>query len=121
MKVIVCFDIESEIIREIMLPQHIARPSLVRRSSDLFLFHIGPSYILNIWLLENEGEIKDVWTEKFTVDLHKLGDLWSWSGDFRNNDEIILLKHCRSGCVYMSYDIKKDEPTAIIHDLSFCS
>ncbi|KAK1377154.1 hypothetical protein POM88_033347 [Heracleum sosnowskyi] len=91
------------------------------KSSNLCLFCIEFSNgrNLGIWILENEAEIKDVWTKKFTLALDKFGETprW-WPENFRNNDEIILMKDHGFECGFMSYDIKKDEPTEVIDDLS---
>lgn len=130
---IVCFDIESEIIREIMLPPRcfsydsVIGNTLVQNCSDLFLcciYYNDNHRFLDIWILENEAGTKDVCRKKFAIDFEKIekGGLW-FPHCFRNNNEIILTNYDSTrGYEYTSYDIEKDEPTEIIDDLSdLCS
>lgn len=127
LRVIVCFDIENEIIREIMLPpEHYSNNSfqvtLVQNFSDLFLFDYidEKTRIIDIWILGKEAGMEDVWTKKFTLDLDYIGHGTYWSPEcFRNNNEIILTGVTgRYPYVYTSYDFEKGEQTEMVDDFS---
>ncbi|KAL1814050.1 hypothetical protein ACET3Z_024115 [Daucus carota] len=124
--IIACFDIESETIREIMMPlkyrSQVSNITLVQNFSELFLFGFDyvngfPSF-LDIWLLGDA----DVWTHKFRLDLEYIEqDRLFWNPVcFMNNHEILLIRYYPYG--FKSYDIEKGETTEIIDDLSdLCS
>ncbi|KAK1376727.1 hypothetical protein POM88_032920 [Heracleum sosnowskyi] len=123
-KAIVCFDMEKDTIREILLPppyskNNVGSDVLVQKSNFgelLSLFYFDRStYILHIWVLENAGEPNEAWTKKKSLNFKPT---W-WPMGFRNNSEIVL-KDCRN---FLSYDYEKNEAGDIFYDDSmypFC-
>ncbi|KAK1375691.1 hypothetical protein POM88_031884 [Heracleum sosnowskyi] len=123
-------DILEDILIEILkrLPvSSLIKVMLVQKSCDLFLCNAHYSdtdsdnrSVLDLWKLEKAG-IKDVWGEKISIDLQKVGKgerRW-FPQCLRNNNELILMYFDDThgfGCT--SYDIEKRESTVIIDDPS---
>lgn len=128
MQVIVCFDIENEKIREIMLPPkyaldrtkgRISSLNLVQHSDEVLLSAVcfdsaNTSCILDIFAVENDG-VNVVGTKKVTIDLNEVGrNLWPLG--FRHNGEIVLFNYHHNERGFLSYDHEKDVATEILDD-----
>ncbi|KAL1830309.1 hypothetical protein ACET3Z_008721 [Daucus carota] len=131
MNFILCFDMENEIFREIMMPQDSTNTTddtvtLVQECGELIsLFYFNQStYILDIWLLRKDGDINHVWTKKITLNLGEIvGRRWPdkfdgrwWPIGFRGRDEMVLVNI--EECAFLSYDLEKDEATDMVEDSS---
>ncbi|KAK1376837.1 hypothetical protein POM88_033030 [Heracleum sosnowskyi] len=125
-RVIVCFDMENDTIREIMLPPPYSEKSLPPTGFDepaksdlllensifselLSLFYFDRSTcVLHIWVLENAGASNEVWTKKKSLNFER-----HWRPMcFRTNGEIVL-RGCRK---FLSGDLEKNEAKDIVDD-----
>ncbi|KAK1394772.1 hypothetical protein POM88_013828 [Heracleum sosnowskyi] len=117
---IVCFDMENESFREIVLPgqystDQIISINLVQQFGKLavFLFYYKDTFILDIFVLEKGVEMNKVWTKKVTLDLDKIGESW-WPIGFKNNGEIVLINYKFGEGGFLSYDHEKEEETEMV-------
>lgn len=130
MQVVVCFDMDNETVREILIPpqyafdssqSHISSFNLVQHFGEVQLSVVyldtnTDTFIHDILVLEKDGEMNEVWTKKVTIDLNKVGQNW-WPVGFRNNGEIVLINYeYDDERGFLSYDHEKEEATEMVDE-----
>ncbi|KAK1376823.1 hypothetical protein POM88_033016 [Heracleum sosnowskyi] len=127
LQVIVCFDTETEKIREIILPPQygldlsmgqISSFNLVQHFDEVLLSVVNMntfarSLILDIFSL-GKGDGEDVvYTQKVSIDLAKVS---LWPIGFRYSGEIVLFDYDNTRGGFLSYDPEKKIATKILDD-----
>lgn len=89
--------------------------NLVQRFRELLYLFCFNMYteVLDILVLENAGEMDEVWSKKITLDFGRIDKCW-WPVGFRNNGDTVLTKMEVFG--YLSYDPQKDVATEFVED-----
>lgn len=110
-KIIVCFDTENEIYREILLPEYNSsyklRYFVQKYGESLCVLVFRPSLeVVDMWVME---EAK-VWRKKTRINM---GDDYGLPMGFRNNGEMVL-RDLNQEFGFVSYDLKKGEATEIM-------
>ncbi|KAK1376701.1 hypothetical protein POM88_032897 [Heracleum sosnowskyi] len=96
-KAIVCFDMEKDTIREILLPPPYSKNNVENNvESDVLVQKSNFGELLSLFYFESEA-----WTKIKSLNFKPT---W-WPMGFRNNGEIVL-KDCRN---FLSYDYAKNE------------
>lgn len=109
-KIIVCFDTENEIFREILLPQYDCLYKLnyfvqeFCESLCVFVNH-RPLGVVDVWVMEEA----DVWKKKTSINL---GGIYGLPMGFRSNGQMVLRMLNEFG--YVSYNLEKDKAEQVL-------
>ncbi|WOG92763.1 hypothetical protein DCAR_0312039 [Daucus carota subsp. sativus] len=110
-RLILCFDTEEEVFREILLPGYDCAYKLdhfVQKFGELLcvlVFH-PPSEAVDMWVMEEA----EVWRKITSIGL---ADKYGLPMGFRNNGEMVLrMLNYEFG--FVSYDLKRNKPTGIM-------
>lgn len=110
--IIVCYDTDEDIMREIPSPEtkknnFLSRPIRVLNGSLVYFTGKRDENSFDMWVLKQGGNTnKFCWEKKINVDLGGINKDWEVFG-IRSNGEIVLHESSENGLI--SYDVEKDE------------